>query len=331
MMRRRICRDCPIPHCGAKSLVRLSGHLKNVHHLDSSERRKWLQECKLQRKEAVMVYNTELNEKSKLCFTCANEAYPRPGRSINRRSRDCPIPNCGSKYLVRLANHLRNVHHLDITERRKWLNESKRQHKEAVMASPANEAYPRTSRSNAKRETRDCPIPNCGSIDLTRLSNHLSGVHHLNRTQRKKWLQEAKLQRKIQLLKMRVYHKCPIQHCKAKYILNLSMHLRTVHKLDRIERRTWLKGKKTPKRAVKFYNHEPQVDEESELNPTCASEARVSRPPPVTSVRVCRDCPIPNCGSKYVVRLSNHLNRVHKLNATERKKWLKQAKLQGSY
>ena len=26
--------------------------------------------------------------------------------------------------------------------------------------------------------------------------------------------------------------------------------------------------------------------------------------------RVCRDCPIPNCGAKYLVRLSNHLTDV---------------------
>ena len=32
------------------------------------------------------------------------------------------------------------------------------------------------------------------------------------------------------------------------------------------------------------------------------------------SKRVCRDCPIPNCGAKYLVRLSNHLTDVHGLD-----------------
>ena len=39
------------------------------------------------------------------------------------------------------------------------------------------------------------------------------------------------------------------------------------------------------------------------------------RPPTVNMTkRVCRDCPIPNCGAKYLVRLSTHLTDVHALD-----------------
>ena len=30
--------------------------------------------------------------------------------------------------------------------------------------------------------------------------------------------------------------------------------------------------------------------------------------------RVCRDCPIPSCGVKYLDKLSNHLTYVHELD-----------------
>ena len=50
-MTKRVSRDCPIPNCGAKYLVRLSNHLTDVHGLDYMNRRKWLQEAKLQPKE----------------------------------------------------------------------------------------------------------------------------------------------------------------------------------------------------------------------------------------------------------------------------------------
>ena len=49
-MTKRVCRDCPIPNCGAKYLVKLSNHLTDVHELDYINRRKWLQEVKLQPK-----------------------------------------------------------------------------------------------------------------------------------------------------------------------------------------------------------------------------------------------------------------------------------------
>ena len=55
-MTKRVCRDCPIPNCGAKYLVKLSNHLTDVHTLDYINRRKWLQEAKLQPKVKVTVY-----------------------------------------------------------------------------------------------------------------------------------------------------------------------------------------------------------------------------------------------------------------------------------
>lgn len=44
--------------------------------------------------------------------------------------------------------------------------------------------------------------------------------------------------------------------------------------------------------------------------------------------RRCKNCPVPNCGSKYLVKLSNHLAQVHELSPNERKQYLQEAKLQ---
>ena len=38
---------------------------------------------------------------------------------LNRKVMISPIPNCGAKYLVRLSNHLTDVHGLDYINRRK--------------------------------------------------------------------------------------------------------------------------------------------------------------------------------------------------------------------
>ena len=61
-MAKRVCRDCPIPNCGAKYLVKLSNHLTDVHGLDYINRRKWLQEAKLQPKVRVMIYPAKKNQ-----------------------------------------------------------------------------------------------------------------------------------------------------------------------------------------------------------------------------------------------------------------------------
>ena len=44
----------------------------------------------------------------------------------------------------------------------------------------------------------------------------------------------------------------------------------------------------------------------------------------------CKHCPIPGCGSKFVVRLADDLSQVHELTEMERKYWLLFAKLQNT-
>ena len=58
-------------------------------------------------------------------------------RTVNmvykRVCRNCPISSCGAKYLVRLANHLADVHQLDHIQRRQYLQEAKLQPKVKVV------------------------------------------------------------------------------------------------------------------------------------------------------------------------------------------------------
>ena len=58
-------------------------------------------------------------------------------RTVNmvykRVCRNCPISSCGAKYLVRLANHLADVHQLDHIQRRPYLQEAKLQPKVKVV------------------------------------------------------------------------------------------------------------------------------------------------------------------------------------------------------
>ena len=50
-----------------------------------------------------------------------------------RVCRNCPISSFGAKYLVRLANHLADVHQLDHIQRRQYLQEAKLQPKVKVV------------------------------------------------------------------------------------------------------------------------------------------------------------------------------------------------------
>ena len=50
-----------------------------------------------------------------------------------RVCRNCPISLCGAKYLVRLANHLADVHQLDHIQRKQYLQEAKLQPRVKVV------------------------------------------------------------------------------------------------------------------------------------------------------------------------------------------------------
>ena len=65
MVYKRVCRNCPISSCGAKYLVRLANHLADVHQLDHRQRRQYLQEAKLQPKDKVVVYESEVDNSGK--------------------------------------------------------------------------------------------------------------------------------------------------------------------------------------------------------------------------------------------------------------------------
>ena len=47
---------------------------------------------------------------------------------VRRKCKHCPIPDCHAKCLVRLANHLAQVHDLTELERKYWLQFAKLQH-----------------------------------------------------------------------------------------------------------------------------------------------------------------------------------------------------------
>ena len=65
MIYKRVCRNCPISSCGAKYLVSLANHLADVHQLNHTHRRQYLQEAKLQPKVKVVVYESEADNSGK--------------------------------------------------------------------------------------------------------------------------------------------------------------------------------------------------------------------------------------------------------------------------
>ena len=82
---------------------------------------------------------------------------------VKRNCKDCPVPNCGAKYLVRLANHLADVHLLDIDQRRKYLQEAKRQPK-VKCDEYQSDMKTRDYHLGKKAKTTDCIVHKSATI-----------------------------------------------------------------------------------------------------------------------------------------------------------------------
>ena len=64
-------------NCEAKYLVKLFNHLTDVHQLDYSQRRKWLQEAKLQPKVRVVIYRTNTSQRGETSLSKPQDSDKR--------------------------------------------------------------------------------------------------------------------------------------------------------------------------------------------------------------------------------------------------------------
>ena len=106
MVRKRVCKDCLIPGCGAKYLVKLANHLANVHQLDQTQRKKYLQEAKLQPKVKVVIYDTEKSKRSDVCSTSETPSSTSKNKivlnlSANSSVDATPYPRISGQVLLK--------------------------------------------------------------------------------------------------------------------------------------------------------------------------------------------------------------------------------------
>ena len=105
-------------------------------------------------------------------------------RTVNmvykRVCRDCPLSGCGAGYLVRLANHLADVHQLDYIQRRQYLQGVKLQPKVKVVVYE--------SKADNSRENHSTSLA-CNPVQTQET------VYELSRSQRNEASFEAKAKR----------------------------------------------------------------------------------------------------------------------------------------
>ena len=114
----------------------------------------------------------------------------------------CPW-HCGAKYLVRLSNHLTDLHGLDYISRGKWLQEAKLQPKVRVMIYPAKRSQglrPSTSETPPSVQEEELGTWNLYS-QITRLTLGGKGYNSpsLINTKRSKEIPEISTKRSTEI------------------------------------------------------------------------------------------------------------------------------------
>lgn len=114
-MVQRVCRNCPVPGCGAKYLVRLANHLADVHLLDIDQRRKYLQEVKLQPKVKFVEYPDTTNEN----IDCSNRFKQQVSEYSQPRSHHILEKSVKTRTKRKHREDVKNHH--DCRELKNWL------------------------------------------------------------------------------------------------------------------------------------------------------------------------------------------------------------------
>ncbi len=85
--------------------------------------------------------------------------------------RDCPIPGCGARYLTNLCDHLKKTHGLGPEERRPWLEKAKRIHQQKQLQEQQQQGLGQQQQQPQQQRKRGTSSPS----SIT--ANGMNGTH----------------------------------------------------------------------------------------------------------------------------------------------------------
>lgn len=242
-----------------------------------------------------------------------------PGSNVGMKyRRDCPIPGCGARYLTNLCDHLKKTHGLGPEERRPWLEKAKRMHQQKQLQEQQQQHIQQQTQSAASKSSPTNPqslqsTPNSISSSSTNpTANQLAASPAL-----------AAIALATSQSTANLSSTDSIAMAMSQIPLNsAALLMQQAQALSLLNAQAF----PTPQSFPGFTTAAQQRAAAAHAFPNLSALSGTRVRSPWNSSGSRKNCPVPGCGAKSLLNLSDHLSKVHSMTRDERQPWLQRAR-----
>ena len=249
--------------------------------------------------------------------------------------RDCPIPGCGARYLTNLCDHLKKTHGLGPEERRPWLEKAKRIHQQKQLQEQQQQLTQQSSKSPSA-------VTNQGSNPSSRASPSVTTSSTNNPTSAQA-AAAANLAASPALAAIAMATSQSTANLSSTDSIAMAMSQIPLNSaallMQQAQALSLLNAQTFPSPTTAFPGFTTMSQRSSAASAGAAAFPSFSALGNATGVGVGtrvrspwnssgsrKNCPVPGCGAKSLLNLSDHLSKVHSMTRDERQPWLQRAR-----
>lgn len=236
--------------------------------------------------------------------------------------RDCPIPGCGARYLTNLCDHLKKTHGLGPEERRPWLEKAKRIHqlKEQEQQQQQLQSKSPSTKQGSNPSSQQSHSSPSVTTSSTNAAANLAASPAL-----------AAIALATSQSTANMSSTDSIAMAMSQIPLNSAALL-----MQQAQALSLLNAQAFPSPNAAFPGFSAVNAQRSSaasagtafpsFSPLGGSGVGTRVRSPWNSSGSRKNCPVPGCGAKSLLNLSDHLSKVHSMTRDERQPWLQRAR-----
>ena len=250
--------------------------------------------------------------------------------------RDCPIPGCGARYLTNLCDHLKKTHGLGPEERRPWLEKAKRIHQQRQLQEQQQQLQSKSPSSATTQQQQQGGNSHHSSQQSQHTSPSVTSSTNPTAAAAAANLAASPALAAIALATSQSTANLSSTDSIAMAMSQIPLNSAALL-MQQAQALSLLNAQAFPSPTAAFpgFNAAVSAQRSSAASSAAAFPSysalgnaglgtRVRSPWNNSGSR--KNCPVPGCGAKSLLNLSDHLSKVHSMTRDERQPWLQRAR-----
>ena len=250
--------------------------------------------------------------------------------------RDCSIPGCGARYLTNLCDHLKKTHGLGPEERRPWLEKAKRIHQQRQLQEQQQQLQSKSPSSATTQQQQQGGNNHHSSQQSQHTSPSVTSSTNPTAAAAAANLAASPALAAIALATSQSTANLSSTDSIAMAMSQIPLNNAALL-MQQAQALSLLNAQAFPSPTAAFpgFNAAVSAQRSSAASSAAAFPSysalgnaglgtRVRSPWNNSGSR--KNCPVPGCGAKSLLNLSDHLSKVHSMTRDERQPWLQRAR-----